>query len=88
MLASTVLDEEVISFDKAVELVRLDCGDLAGRSLAGADIRARTGCTVVAVERNGEAITDLDPDFVIEAGDKLVVAGTDADVNRFATLAD
>jgi Trk K+ transport system NAD-binding subunit len=88
MLASTVLDEEVISFDKAVELVRLDCGDLAGRSLAGADIRARTGCTVVAVERNGEAITDLDPDFVIEEGDKLVVAGTDADVNRFATLAD
>lgn len=88
MLASTVLEEEVISFDQAVELVRVDCGSLAGRSLAGADIRARTGCTVVAVERNGEAITDLGPEFVIEERDMLVVAGTDADVNRFATLAD
>ncbi|WP_255149598.1 potassium channel family protein [Halorarius halobius] len=88
MLASTVLDEEVISFDQAVELVRVDCGALAGKTLGGADIRAKTGCTVVAVERNGEAITDLDPEFRIREDDDLVIAGTDADVNRFANLTD
>ncbi|WP_255195925.1 potassium channel family protein [Halorarius litoreus] len=88
MLASTVLNEEVISFDKAVELVRVDCGSLAGKSLGGADIRARTGVTVVAVERDGESITDLGPEFTIREGDMLIVAGTDDDVNRFANLAD
>ncbi|MFC7154729.1 potassium channel family protein [Halomarina halobia] len=83
MLASTILDEEVITFDQQVDIVRTDPGPLAGRSLAEADIRARTGCTVVAVERNGSVVTDLDPDFTLLAGDDLIVAGTDDDIREF-----
>ena len=86
MLASTILDEEVISFDQQVELVRVDCGTLVGHTLAEADVRARTGITVLAVERDEEVITDLGPDFRIQHGDDLVVAGTDADMNRFAAF--
>jgi Trk K+ transport system NAD-binding subunit len=84
MLASTVLeDEDVLATDTQVEVVRIDAGDLAGRTLEGADVRSVTGCTVVAVERDGEVITDLGPGFRIEAGDDLVVAGTGDGVNRF-----
>jgi Trk K+ transport system NAD-binding subunit len=86
MLASTILDEEVISFDQQIEIVRVDCGALVGRTLAEADVRARTGITVIAVERDEEVITDLGPDFRIRHGDDLVVAGTDADMNRFAAF--
>jgi Trk K+ transport system NAD-binding subunit len=86
MLASTILEEEVISFDQQVEIVRVDCGSLAGRTLAEADVRARTGVTVIAVERDGDVLTDLGPDFRVQVGDDLVVAGTDADVNRFAAF--
>jgi len=86
MLASTILDEEVISFDQQVEIVRVGCGSLVGRTLAEADVRARTGVTVLAVERDEDVLTDLGPDFRIQRGDDLVVAGTDADMNRFAAF--
>ncbi|WP_338742006.1 potassium channel family protein [Haloplanus salilacus] len=84
MLASTILEsEEVISLDKQVEVVRTHAPGLVGRTLGEADVRARTGCTVVAVERDGEVVTDLGPDFRIEEGDELVIAGTDGGTNRF-----
>ena len=88
MLASTILDEEVMSVDKQIEVVRMDAPNLAGRTLGDADVRARTGCTVIAVERNGEIITDVGPGFELRADDDVVVVGTDEDVNRFAVLAE
>ncbi|WP_276273759.1 potassium channel family protein [Haloarcula litorea] len=84
MLASTILeDEDVISMDQQVEIVRTDAGRLAGTTLGQADVRSRTGCTVVAIERDGTVLTDLGPDVAVQRGDKLVIAGTDGDVNRF-----
>jgi Trk K+ transport system NAD-binding subunit len=88
MLASTILEEDIISLDQQVELVRVDCGALAGQSLVDADVRARTGVTVIAVERGAEFLTDIGPEFVVKAGDKLIIAGTDRDVNRFNTLVE
>jgi Trk K+ transport system NAD-binding subunit len=84
MLASTVLEtEEFVSPGAGVELVRTGVSDLAGRTLAEADVRARTGVTVLAVERNGEIITELDPDFRFEASDEMLITGTDEDIGRF-----
>jgi K+/H+ antiporter YhaU regulatory subunit KhtT len=74
--------------DKQVELVRTTAPNLAGRTLAEADVRSRTGCTVVAVERDGAVLTELGPEFRFERDDHVVVAGTDEDVNRFTTLAN
>ncbi|QIO21471.1 TrkA family potassium uptake protein [Haloarcula sp. JP-L23] len=87
MLASTILeDENVISMDQQVEIVRTDAGQLAGDTLGEADVRSRTGCTILAIERNGAVLTDLGPDVEVEYGDKLVIAGTDDGVNRFTEL--
>ncbi|EMA51402.1 potassium channel family protein [Halococcus thailandensis] len=84
MLASTILDEEVMGFDKQIEVVKTRCSGLDGRTLREADIRARTGCTVVAVERDGTTVTDVGPDFEVRASDKLIVVGTDVAMNHFA----
>jgi Trk K+ transport system NAD-binding subunit len=84
MIAAAVLDEEtLVSTDTQVSVVEMPAPGLAGTTLAGADVRANTGCTVVAVERDGEAVTELGADFRVEPSDDLVVAGTDADLNRF-----
>ncbi|MFC4451630.1 potassium channel family protein [Halorussus aquaticus] len=89
MLASTILErEEVISMDKQVEIVRTTATEFVGQSLAETDIRARTGCTVVAVERDGRVVTELGPDFRFRRGDDVIVAGTDESVGRFTTLAN
>ena len=88
MIASTVLEEEeVVAPEKRIELVRTTAPNLAGQSLAGADVRHRTGCTVIAVERGGELLTDLSPEFTIQADDTLVVAGTDDAMVEFGRLA-
>jgi Trk K+ transport system NAD-binding subunit len=83
MLASNLLDEEVIAPEAQLEIVRTNAPALSGRTLAGADVRARTNCTVVAAERNGDLITEVGPDFVVHRDDTLIVAGPDRDVNRF-----
>ncbi|MFB6169511.1 MAG: TrkA family potassium uptake protein [Haloarculaceae archaeon] len=86
MLASTILGDEVLSFDRQIELLRTEPGSLAGQRLADSDVRSRTGCTVIAVERDDEVRTDVGPDFVPEPGDALVVAGTDDAINEFKAL--
>jgi len=85
MLASTVFeDETVLAYDVGIEIVRRPAGGLAGRTLAGADVHSETGCTVVAVERDGETRTELDPrEFRFRADDTVVVVGTDEQINEF-----
>lgn len=83
MLASIVLHEEILSPGTQLKLVRTTVPRAVGDSLSGADIRNRTGCTVVAVERDGAVTTNPAASFVIERGDELVVAGTDANISRF-----
>ncbi|WP_257299998.1 TrkA family potassium uptake protein [Haloarchaeobius sp. FL176] len=87
MIASTILeDEEVLSIDQQVDVIRTEATLLVGQTLEEAQVRKRTGCTVVGVERDGEVITDVGPSFRIERGDQLIVAGTDQGTNRFREL--
>jgi Trk K+ transport system NAD-binding subunit len=87
MVASAVLEEEdVISLDTQVEVVRTEAPGLVDQTLGDADVRARTGVTVVAVERNGHILTDLGPDFQTREGDELIVAGPDEATNRFTEV--
>ena len=83
MLASVVLDEEILTPGTQLKLVRTTAPGAVGKSLADADIRNRTGCTVVAAERNGSVRTSPGPSFVVEPEDVLVVAGTDENISRF-----
>ncbi|SDC18160.1 TrkA family potassium uptake protein [Natrinema hispanicum] len=88
MLASVLIeDEEVLTPETQFELVRTAAPELVGRSLGDVDLRARTGCTVVAVERGDELLTDLGPGFVVRADDTLIVAGSDEAINQFVAVA-
>ncbi|MFB6219552.1 MAG: TrkA family potassium uptake protein [Halobacteriaceae archaeon] len=87
MVASAIIEEEeIVSFGRQVEIVRTAAAGLVGQTLGGADVRARTGCTVLAVERGDERHTDVGAGFRVEDGDELVVAGTDDGINRFNDL--
>ncbi len=87
MLAQTILDEDVMALDKQIDVVRTEAPALVGQTLAEADVRARTGCTVVAVQRGGEVVSQPDASFRVRDGDALVVVGADADVAQFNELA-
>jgi len=85
MLASTVFeDEDLLAYDRQVSVVRLPAPGLAGTTLADAAVRDVTGCAVVAVVREGESITEFDPEsFVLDADDDVVIAGSDEDITEF-----
>jgi TrkA domain protein len=57
---------------------------LVGRALEDADVRNRTGATVVAAERDGEVFQSPSPELTFEAGDELVVIGTRENHEAFA----
>jgi len=87
MLASTVLeDEEVLSFEQQVEIVRLPAGRLAGTTLNAADVKGETGVVVLAVQRGEETHVDIDPaSFEIQKDDALIIAGMTENIRRFET---
>ncbi len=49
---------------------------LAGKTLAEADIRQNTGCTVVGLDKHDHTITDLRPHTVIPDGGEIVLIGS------------
>lgn len=83
MLASLIIDhKEILIPQTDFEFVRTKAPTLVGKTLEEAHIRASTGCTVVAIERGEELITELGPAFEIVADDVLLVAGEKEDTER------
>lgn len=76
-------DRDVMSLNQQVEVVRERAPALAGKTIGGAAIRDKTGCTVLAIERGDEAITDIGPETRIEPGDEIVFVGTDKGIRTF-----
>jgi len=85
-VASVVLEEDILSVGTNIEIVRTTVPRLVGETLVESNIRERTGCTVVAVERGDGLITDLSPDFRVRKGDEFIVAGTDEGTNGFIKM--
>ena len=57
------------------EWIDLPDGPASGVSLAGLDWRARTGGSVLAVDRGGVTVPNPDPGMVLYAGDRVLVFG-------------
>src|SRR3954454_7814833 len=67
-------------------IVLADGTPYVGRTLADAQVRTRTGASVVAVVRQGEVTPQPAPDFRFQAGDKVIAVGTDEGVRAVAAL--
>jgi Trk K+ transport system NAD-binding subunit len=87
MIAAEVLDEDDgAPSDEQLEVIRTNAPELVGRTLADADVRAQTGVTVIAVERDDDVITGIIPSFTVRSDDELIIVGTDAEIRQFTQL--
>lgn len=86
MLLQCLLSRETYSIDSKLHIDRLLAPKLDGRQLHQMQIRQRHGCSVVAVERSGETLTELDEDFVFESDDTLIICGTAEANEKFRRL--
>lgn len=61
----------------AIDWLKIEDGSpYVDRTIADAEVRTRTGVSIVAVIRDDEALPAPGPDFVFAAGDSVVVVGT------------
>jgi len=68
------------------ELVIQPGSALVGQTLASAQIRMRTGATIIAVAKDGEDIYSPGPDLVLGSGDVLVAVGTNEAKEKLKAL--
>jgi CPA2 family monovalent cation:H+ antiporter-2 len=60
---------------------RVDSGHWAiGRTVAEISLRARTGATILAIQRGARYMTSLSPDDTIETADVLYLVGDESDI--------
>jgi Kef-type K+ transport system membrane component KefB/Trk K+ transport system NAD-binding subunit len=74
---------DMVSQQARIKVGKLDAGRLVGRHPLDAEIRGRTGCSIVAVERNGETILDVPANFTLVETDEIYVCGTVDAFNGF-----
>ena len=84
MSAARLLEgRDVLSVEQQVEVVRVEAPGLVGRTLGDADVRETTDCTVMAIERDADVITEMGPRTTVEPDDELIVVGTDDGIRAF-----
>jgi Trk K+ transport system NAD-binding subunit len=83
ILAHRLLGDEWISLEARLKLVGVDPAGLTGKKLSESNVGAKTGCSVVAVERGEDVIVDFSEDFVPQPGDRVHLCGTEDDIARY-----
>ncbi|MDY7093818.1 MAG: NAD-binding protein, partial [Acidobacteriota bacterium] len=83
VLARRLLGEEAVQVNPQLKVVKISAEGLDGRHPSDLSLRQRTGCSVVAVERRGEVVMRVDPDFRFEAEDTIYLCGSTEAVRSF-----
>jgi len=83
ILAHKLLGEEWLSLAQRVKLVRVGAEGVVGESPLSGRIGQRTGCLVVAIERDDEVIVDLTQDIVLRSGDQLCLCAKEDAIERY-----
>lgn len=79
IIAREVLHEEILSYDRQLEVVRIPGSEISGRRIADTSIPALE-CIVVAIERDDELLTDISTSFEFRDEDDLIVVGDDESI--------
>lgn len=86
ILGRRLLGEESIAIDAQLKLLRVSSRGLEGKGPADSEIRDRTGCSIIAVERDDQLLVELEADFRFRPDDSLFVCGSKDAIRRFREL--
>lgn len=86
LLAYRLLGKESVAVDAAFEVVKVSARGLESRPPSRGELRERTGCSVIAVERAGELLVELGDDFRFERDDAAYVCGSGQATQRFREM--
>ncbi len=83
VLARRLLGEDSVSLNPQLKVMRVESSGLAGKHPAELAIRQKTGCSVVAVSREGNILSEFGEEFRFQPADAVFVCGNVADVDGF-----
>ncbi len=92
LLGGSTITRHVSKLTQDIEGLAMDWVNIpgsspyAGKPLGETMMRTRTGTSIVAVMRNGQAIPAPGPEFRLQSGDTVVVVGTPEGVVKAAKL--
>jgi Trk K+ transport system NAD-binding subunit len=86
ILARRLLGEEAVSLDPQLKVLKVGAGGLAGQHPSQLEIRQKTGCSVVAVERGEDLMMEFGPDFRFESEDVIFVCGSSEATRTFLKM--
>ena len=82
LAANTILNllkpDEVLMLAEGLNVFRAGMhSSLVGKSLVESQIRMQTGCSVIAINHDGEMVSNPDPAVCLRENDELILIGTD-----------
>ena len=83
MLAHRLLGRDEVTIEPKLTVTKVSAGPLVGQRPSDLDLRADTGCSVVAVERDDEVIVRFDEAFRFEAQDAVFICGSTHATDRY-----
>ncbi len=75
---------EMVMLAEGLNIFKVDMPEkLYGKKINDLELRDRTGCTIVGVEKDGEITLQPEPDFVLKKVQKIILIGTLESEKRF-----
>ena len=72
-----------VSHQTRIKLVKVHPAKLTGKNPLASRIRELTGCSVVAIERQGQLVLNIDSSFELSKEDAIYICGSADAVNRY-----
>jgi Trk K+ transport system NAD-binding subunit len=76
LLAWRLLGKESVAVDPELRVIKVSTRGIESFHPGGAEIRVKTGCSVVAVERGEDLLVEFGPDFRFQPADAVYVCGS------------
>ena len=86
ILAWRLLGKESVAVDPELRVVKVSSRGLENRQPAEMNLREKTGCSVVAVERDNELVVEFPKDFRLRASDAIFICGSAEATQKYADL--
>jgi Trk K+ transport system NAD-binding subunit len=83
LLAWRLLGKESVAVDPELRVIKVSPRGLEKYHPGQSDIRIKTGCTVVAIERGEQLLVEFAPDFRYESDDAVYICGSAEAAQKF-----
>jgi Trk K+ transport system NAD-binding subunit len=86
ILAWRLLGKEAVALDPELRVVKVSARSLEGHRPSDLGIREKTGCSVVAVERDEQLMVELGSEFRFAAQDTIYICGSSEATQKYSEI--